>query len=560
MFKVTNMGLVSIVVGLLLASGCSDSSTSDNENGTSSTKDPEIKTDGKIVDPTQKVGSAVTGTLVDSKVIGLSYECGDGTNGITDENAHFDCKVSPVTFKLCNITLGHLDTTGSDILYLQDILGKNTNAYNDPDVIALAQLLLSVDADNVDETITIPQDICTMLSAEEGFNPDHIGDYTNEAGVNLVDAQTASAHLQDTYVKYSKRGNSLSSDVSYYNVVEECDMNDGGGSFGFTLMKWKMKLNKDNDGEVFFHYDIQGTQGDSPLYLVSWPADEFSIVTHEQGATWKHYKLVMNEEFNLYQGSFVEKNPAISMVEREVLNFYGDGYFDMSTIREVAWHHLQNLDCQDSRPEEDIGCPYMWKATMSYTYTHDDTNPDYFYKINGSTEIKNLVLASTPVDLYRAEGLNQCQYLDEEGLSNPQGYPRLSSRPVQSGESQKYKPTCSGAGCTSNISPNLSDDTSAYVYFSTSDIVSISTGQSLISCEPIYTDSMKNSIKNNNSFNVTCTELSNPSPQNTLTLTLTFAPQKNYNREVIYCDLDKLTGVCALNSGATNVIYRPNFK
>ena len=537
------------VIALAVIVGCSGGG-GDSAGGAGSNPPPQ--------------SSKTSGYLVDAKVVGLDYECAGGNSGTTDSDGHFSCDTLPVTFKLCNITLGSISQSSTDIVYPQDILGKNKEDYNDNDTIALARLLISVDDDgDVSDAITIDPSLCSALTTTEAFDAGHVEDYITTSGKTAVSEQAAADHLKTNYIEHTMRGNQAGDNVKFKTIVETCDLDDNGtGGISSQIQTWVTSLDAANDGSIELEYNYNGQSSTIPFYTYSGISDfgmldGFSLLSTADNAQWKTYKFHENDELNVYQGSFVEENSNIDEKAREVFNIhlYGDGSID-PYIREDSWRHEQNLDCQDSRPEEVVGCDYMWQASINYTFHHNDIVADEYTISASAVSVDNIVLAEGAVDLYRADNLNQCLYPDEQHQNNAQGYPMLSTHVPLEGESQRYTPTCSGNGCST-----LSiDETYADVSFLFDDDTKliVDTNYSPIACAVTITQDMRVSIDTRQAFNATCDNLLDPNPDDSLSLTIAITP-KAYHRDIHYCQLDDMSGECAPLSGATNVVYLPDF-
>ena len=173
----------SIVASLLLV-GCGSSSSSDT---TSTVPAPNAK----------------TGYLVDSAVSNADYDCiaDQDYNKTTGANGEFSCQdMSQVRFRLGNLILGEVSVNEDGYVLPQDLLGiARENTLSDSNVIALAQLLQSLDSDaNTTNGIQITNETKSIFDEEEEFNAQEVNTYINEVGVLAVDAITAQSHLRDT--------------------------------------------------------------------------------------------------------------------------------------------------------------------------------------------------------------------------------------------------------------------------------------------------------------------------------------------------------------------------
>ena len=139
--------------------------------------------------------SDIQGQLIDSYVKGATYSCNDGTTGITGTNGEFTCQTLPVEFQVGGLRLGSINILASDKhVFPQDLLGLDRNDTNNSEVIAMAQLLQSLDSDNNPENGIDVGDVNGMDGVEE-FDSINLDSYIANANVELVDATKAHEHL-----------------------------------------------------------------------------------------------------------------------------------------------------------------------------------------------------------------------------------------------------------------------------------------------------------------------------------------------------------------------------
>jgi hypothetical protein len=132
--------------------------------------------------------SATTGYLVDSPVANADYDCvADGNvHGITGADGSFTCTdMSHVRFRVGHLVLGEIHTLASDKhVFPQDLLGVARTEYNN-NVVAMAQLLQSLDSDgNPENGITIAQERKEAVAeTERQFKPTELTIYQDSASV-----------------------------------------------------------------------------------------------------------------------------------------------------------------------------------------------------------------------------------------------------------------------------------------------------------------------------------------------------------------------------------------
>jgi hypothetical protein len=152
--------------------------------------------------------STTTGYLVDSAVANANYDCtADGSyNKTTGADGSFTCtNMSQVRFRVGNLVLGEIHALPSDKhVFPQDLVGvARDTGVNDARVIAMAQLLQSLDSDgNPSNGITIAEESKNLLvETERAFNPAEVNIYLESASINPAhrpSANQAQQHLIQT--------------------------------------------------------------------------------------------------------------------------------------------------------------------------------------------------------------------------------------------------------------------------------------------------------------------------------------------------------------------------
>jgi len=144
-----------------------------------------------------------TGYFVDSAVVNADYDCiADADfNKTTGINGEFQCQsMQQVRFRLGELVLGEISTLPTDgYVFPQDILGvERNNTANNKAVIAMAQLLQSLDSDhNTSNGIQIKEEVKTAFESTQ-FNADELSVYADIANIILIDKESAQNHLQET--------------------------------------------------------------------------------------------------------------------------------------------------------------------------------------------------------------------------------------------------------------------------------------------------------------------------------------------------------------------------
>ena len=147
---------------------------------------------------TSSVDTSIAGQLVDSYIQGAHYKCSDGQEGTTNENGDFTCDTLPVTFTVNGIKLGEITSLPEDKnIFPQDLVGVERSDVNNSEVLAMAQLLQSLDSDQDPENgISIDTNLTTNIS--EDFNASNLDTYLSNAEVSKVTQENAYAHLEKT--------------------------------------------------------------------------------------------------------------------------------------------------------------------------------------------------------------------------------------------------------------------------------------------------------------------------------------------------------------------------
>lgn len=142
--------------------------------------------------------TAITGQLIDSYVQGANYNCEDGTSAKTDLNGEFSCKSFPISFSIGSVKLGEITQLALDKhVFPQDLVGVDRKDIDNPQAIAIAQLLQSLDSDNNPENgITLDADVISKMPQTDDFKEEDLDVYLEYAEVSTVEINKAKEHLQ----------------------------------------------------------------------------------------------------------------------------------------------------------------------------------------------------------------------------------------------------------------------------------------------------------------------------------------------------------------------------
>jgi len=144
------------------------------------------------------------GYLVDSAVANADYDCvADGEyNKSTGVDGEFQCQnMTQVRFRIGGLKLGEIHALPDNgYVFPQDLVGSDD--LNDPRVIAIAQLLQSLDDDNnVTNGIQIPKSAKDKLIEEDDFDPNQLEAYLETLQIPQEKQRTrteAWEHLHET--------------------------------------------------------------------------------------------------------------------------------------------------------------------------------------------------------------------------------------------------------------------------------------------------------------------------------------------------------------------------
>ena len=139
--------------------------------------------------------------LIDSPLAGVDYYCDGKAVQKTTSTGEFTCQNTPITFKIGKLLLGTIYRfTFDGKIFPQDLVGVSRNNITDEKLIELVRLLQSMDEDgNISVAIEIPSDMASKFD-DETINDEDLDAKAAEAGVSLVDEDTAIAHLTNSMI------------------------------------------------------------------------------------------------------------------------------------------------------------------------------------------------------------------------------------------------------------------------------------------------------------------------------------------------------------------------
>jgi hypothetical protein len=145
--------LALVLLGTFL-NGCGGSNGTPKDSYTNDNS--QNKEDGNSAKDKQKT-KTIVGYVVDSPIWGLEYSCQGQKTKLTDKNGKFECEELPVTFKVGDLTIGHLSQMNDDLkVYPQDIIGVSRDKVDDEDVLTLTRFFQTLDDDGIyEDTIKI---------------------------------------------------------------------------------------------------------------------------------------------------------------------------------------------------------------------------------------------------------------------------------------------------------------------------------------------------------------------------------------------------------------------
>lgn len=144
--------------------------------------------------------TTINGQLVDGYITGAHYTCADGKEALTQENGTFSCDKLPISFRLGSIKLGEVAQLPEDNhIFPQDLVGVTRDDINNSEVLAMAQLLQSLDSDNnPDNGIEIETATVEKITLSEDFDAQNLDTYLSNADVSKVSQEDAHKHLEKT--------------------------------------------------------------------------------------------------------------------------------------------------------------------------------------------------------------------------------------------------------------------------------------------------------------------------------------------------------------------------
>jgi len=192
----------------------------------------------------------VTGTLVDSKIIGVTYSCGDINNILTDSDGQFTCKENTiVSFRIGGVNLGSITvTSGTSNVTPATLYGLSSNNITDSRSLNFIQFVQSLDSDNnASNGITITQTTrdnltgSTLDLSSQTTSQSDINTTLTNIGKTLISQTDALEHYKDTL---TKNLNITLSDEPYY--YQQWYLNYNSSFYTLNSINQDANIHKDN--------------------------------------------------------------------------------------------------------------------------------------------------------------------------------------------------------------------------------------------------------------------------------------------------------------------------
>ena len=296
---------------------------------------------------TEDIKQSFFGYLIDSPIVGLSYECGDGSTGITGENGDFNCTNIPVVFTIGNYTIGSIShITDDSKVFPQDLLGLSRDNQTDPNLIELTQFFQALDDD-----ADITQKITILPSTKEKFN-DIYGYRINDDGTDATGGkgEGAGTTLNDALDKAGivtpsplKAMNHLMASIDPANIKAP-DMSDVSQYIGTWIgsgWNWEIRF-KQTSGTFtsnMFGIDESSIPYDADQVIMSLTVEQqntFTFTVDKNGKIKGHGVITYNLLPNLcgVHALATQVNSVVNMMSKMADFFKLGGYIDKKNIDE----------------------------------------------------------------------------------------------------------------------------------------------------------------------------------------------------------------------------------
>ena len=214
--------LSTVLIGLF--SGCGNSSEPSYTNET-----PKKGGQPPSNNPPKSV-KTIIGHVIDSPIWGLEYSCEGQKTETTDKFGTFECEALPVTFKVGDLTIGHVSNMTDDKkIYPQDIIGVSRDKVEDSDVVELTRFFQTLDDDgNIDESIKIDPQTANKFKFKKSVDLTTLDEKAissilqDKIGRELVDKEEAQKHLRENLVA-DKEPTGIELLLSAYDISKGLD-------------------------------------------------------------------------------------------------------------------------------------------------------------------------------------------------------------------------------------------------------------------------------------------------------------------------------------------------
>lgn len=221
-------------------------------------------------DTTQNTPQTNTAQFVDGYVQGLKY-VNDSREDFTNEYGEFEYSDGNISFYLGNILLGSIDADDiptDKLVFIQDLLGKDrANDINDTDVLKMAQLLQSLDAnplsDNIEINATTFGAFDDINSTFEDYNITNATNGLTAKSFALKEIERVRSHLSDMLVFHTRQNDQTFGSLSVVGTIPTTVAVDGD-----ICVPFSQRIQKEYVSHPYFSLTADTSSASTPNYTV----------------------------------------------------------------------------------------------------------------------------------------------------------------------------------------------------------------------------------------------------------------------------------------------------
>jgi hypothetical protein len=325
-------------------------------------------------DDTTSVG--VTGYFVDAPVANLTYDCVlDGTSGTTDASGAFWCQNRErIRFRVGQLVLGEIAELPSDgYVFPQDVVGTTREDVANPAVLAMAQLIQSLDVDaNPDNGILIDENLAANLPPEE-FDPSKVTTYLQIAHVppeRIRTQEQVQVHLmamvqtvQQTQTAMdvsSGKTDELAKIIHYINNEEKMARDLYGELYHYHIDENLRTLSNITQSE---QRHVESIENMAQKYGLP-KASELEVGVFDEPTIQQLYDTLYTKGMESVQAALevgcIVEVVDIQDLDRDIKRSYELGAQDLagvlSNLREGSYNHYRAFDKSLKNRGEELGC------------------------------------------------------------------------------------------------------------------------------------------------------------------------------------------------------------